>query len=142
MANTWESHSEFFCARDARAAVALGSVHSPKAVQRQPTGWSSQFQVSFNDYAQLRDLYRRARLVVVPLIETDFQAGITTVLEAMAMGKAIITTATAGRSEVIIDGETGMLVPPGDAPALREAIERLLNDPGERQRLGESARAA
>ena len=127
---------------DVPVAIALGSVHSPGALRHQPAGWPSQFQVSFNDYAQLRDLYRRARLVVVPIIETDFQAGITTVLEAMAMGKAIITTATAGRTEVIVDGETGILVPPGDTLALRAAIQRLLSDPQERKRLGENARAA
>src|SRR5262249_42278583 len=60
---------------------------------------------------------------------TDFQAGVTTILEAMAMGKAVVCTRTAGQTDVIVDGETGVYVPPGDVAALGAAIERLLADP-------------
>jgi glycosyltransferase involved in cell wall biosynthesis len=92
-------------------------------------------------FADLRTLYASAELVVVPLVDTDFQAGITTILEAMAMGKAIICTRTRGQVDVIVDGSTGIYVPPGDADALRSAIERLLADPGLTGRLGGAARA-
>jgi glycosyltransferase involved in cell wall biosynthesis len=46
----------------------------------------------------LRDLYSQSRFVVVPLHEVDFDAGVTTLTEAMAMGKAVIVTRTRGRS--------------------------------------------
>lgn len=92
------------------------------------------------DYAGLRDLYAQSSFVVVPLRETDFQAGITTILEAMAMGKAVIATRTAGQTDVIIDGLTGLVVPPGDVDAWRHAIMRLRQDPGLRERLGRNAR--
>jgi D-inositol-3-phosphate glycosyltransferase len=42
--------------------------------------------------------------------------------------------------DLVVDGETGILVPPGDVDALREALERLLADEGLRRRLGDAAR--
>lgn len=89
---------------------------------------------------ELRDLYVRSDLVVVPLIESDFQAGITTILEAMAMGKPLICSHTIGQTDTIVDGHNGVYVPPGDAPALRAAIERLLVEPDVAGALGTEAR--
>ena len=43
-------------------------------------------------------------LVVVPLVENDFQAGITTILEAMSMGRAVICTRTTGQTDAVADG--------------------------------------
>jgi glycosyltransferase involved in cell wall biosynthesis len=91
-------------------------------------------------FADLRQLYADADVVVVPVVETDFQAGITTILEAMAMGKPVICTRTAGQTDTIVDGETGIYVPPGDAVAMRGAIERVTADRELRHRLGEAAR--
>jgi glycosyltransferase involved in cell wall biosynthesis len=92
------------------------------------------------DLFKLRQLYADAAFVVVPLEATDFQAGITTILEAMAMGKSVVCTATPGQTDVIVDGENGVYVPVADAGALRAAIERLLADPAEAARLGASGR--
>jgi glycosyltransferase involved in cell wall biosynthesis len=92
------------------------------------------------DQHELRELYSESALVVVPLVEIDFQAGITTILEAMSMERAVICTRTSGQTDTIIDGSTGVYVPPGDAVALRAAIRRLLDDPAEVERLGGNAR--
>jgi glycosyltransferase involved in cell wall biosynthesis len=86
----------------------------------------------------LRQLYADASFVVVPLQETDFQAGITTILEAMSMGKAVVCTRTTGQTDAIIDGETGVYVPPADSERLRAEIQRLLADPAAATRLGEA----
>ena len=59
------------------------------------------------DYAALRALYAESSFVVVPLRETDFQAGVTTILEAMAMGKAVIATRTTGRRTSSRTARTG-----------------------------------
>ena len=91
-------------------------------------------------YAELRGLYAQSSFVVVPLKETDFQAGVTTMLEAMAMGKAVVATRTTGQTDVITDGENGLSVAPGDAAGWREAIERLRGDAALRARLGANAR--
>jgi glycosyltransferase involved in cell wall biosynthesis len=79
-------------------------------------------------------------VAVVPLFENDYQTGISTILEMMAMGKALIVTKTRGQTDTIIDGENGLYVPPGDPAALRTAIERLRKDPAEARRLGANAR--
>ena len=67
-------------------------------------------------------------------------AGITTLLEAMAMGKAIVLTETAALRGVIEHGYSGLTVPPGDYASLREAVEELLETPSLRTSLGERAR--
>ena len=92
------------------------------------------------EYRELRDLYAESSFVVVPLYQTDFQAGITTILEAMAMGKAVIATRTTGQTDVITDGENGLTVAPGDVEGWKEAIQRLRTDEVLRQRLGHNAR--
>ena len=61
-------------------------------------------------------------------------------LEAGACGKASIASTTAGCSEAVADGRTGLLVPPRSAPRLAGAICRLIDDPILRRRLGNSAR--
>ena len=63
----------------------------------------------------------------------------TTLLDAMALGRPIIATKTGGIPEVIIDGKTGLLVPPRDAQSLASAIVALLRDPERRARLGTEA---
>jgi glycogen(starch) synthase len=62
-------------------------------------------------------------------------------LEAMAAGKPVIASRVGGVPELVLDGETGMLVPPEDLPALAMAIDRLACDPGLRARLGAAGRA-
>lgn len=64
-----------------------------------------------------------------------------TVLEAMASGLPIVATRVAGTPELIIHGETGMLVEPGDARQLAETIKFLIQHPDEAIRLGRNARA-
>lgn len=92
-------------------------------------------------YAELRDLYAGAALVVAPLYDTPQAAGITTILEAMAMGKAVVATRSAGLPDVLVPGETGIVVEP-NAHALAAALQQLLDDPTRRQTLAEAGRRA
>lgn len=92
------------------------------------------------DLFELRALYAASTFVVVPLQDTDFQAGITSILEAMSMGKAVVCTRTPGQTDTLVDGEHGIYVPPGDVGAMRTAIARLLADPNEAARLGANGR--
>jgi glycosyltransferase involved in cell wall biosynthesis len=125
-----------------RVRVAAGSLFSPGARRDDPPAWPANFEVAFADHLALRELYARAAVVVVPLVQTDFQAGVTSILEAMAMGRPVVVTATAGQRDIVENGVTGITVPPGDAAALRDAISGLLSDPRERRRLGANAREA
>jgi glycosyltransferase involved in cell wall biosynthesis len=63
------------------------------------------------------------------------------VLEAMAARRAVVSSAIGGTAELIADGESGLLVPPGDAEALATALRRLLDDPSLRKALAARARA-
>lgn len=62
--------------------------------------------------------------------------------EAMAAGRAIVSTGLGGAAEVVEDGVTALIVPPGDPAALASAVARLAGDPPLRARLGAAARSA
>lgn len=88
------------------------------------------------------ELMLNSAVVVVPLEpRRDRSAGQTTYVQAMARGKPVIVTDTPGVRDYIQDGHTGVIVPPRDPDALAAAIRALLDDPDERKRMGESARA-
>jgi glycosyltransferase involved in cell wall biosynthesis len=89
------------------------------------------FQPSVFPYLAAMDVY------VHPALMEGF--GIA-VLEAMAMRKPVVATETGGLPEVVRDGETGLLVPPGDVESLARAVSSLLRDPARRRQLGEAGR--
>ena len=60
-------------------------------------------------------------------------------LEAMAAGRPVVATAVGGNTECVVNGETGLLVPPRDPGAMADAVLRLLRDPEMAQRMGEAA---
>ncbi len=93
----------------------------------------------FSQY-ELRQLYADSRFVVMPLLNVNYQAGVTAILEAMAMGRAVICSRTPGQTDVVIDGETGLYVPPGDPDALRAAIMQLVTHPDQAARMGQAGR--
>ena len=62
------------------------------------------------------------------------------VLQASAMGLPVVSTAVGGIPEAVIDGKTGILVPPDDARSLAEALTALLADPASRERMGHAGR--
>jgi glycosyltransferase involved in cell wall biosynthesis len=125
---------------DASLYVADHSNFSPNAKGRHPSTWPIGTKRAALDPSELRDLYSRAALVVVPVVETTFPAGITTVLEAMAMGKAVVVSATDGLRGVLDDDGSVVFVAPADAAALQRAITSLLADPAKRSAIGRRAR--
>lgn len=86
----------------------------------------------------LQPLYARAAVVACPSLREGFGVACA---EAMAHGRPVVASAVGGLRDLVVDDETGILVPPGDVDALRTALERLLADPEERQRLGRAGRA-
>jgi len=87
-----------------------------------------------------RDQNWVARFVVIPLTAVDEAVGLTAILSAMAAGKAVISTALPGPAEYVVPGETGWLVPVGDAAALRQAIQSLWDQPELCTQMGKKAR--
>jgi glycosyltransferase involved in cell wall biosynthesis len=96
--------------------------------------------VGQRSFVELRELYARARFVVVPVLPTDMDNGVTVIIESLLMGKAVICTDTAGRPDFLEHGVNCRLVPTGDVDALREAITELWSDPDECNRLGAAGR--
>lgn len=93
-------------------------------------------------YRELREVYAKARLVVLPLFGLDPADGITGMIEAMAMGKPLIVSRTTGVKDYVVDNETGVYVEPQNPEALRDAILSLWQQPAEQKRLGRNGRQA
>ncbi|MEZ4681169.1 MAG: glycosyltransferase family 4 protein [Caldilineaceae bacterium] len=122
--------------------IAAGSPFSKRANTAEQMALPANVTVSRFTQFELRQLYADSLFVVVPLYNVDFQAGVTVILEAMAMGKAVICSGTPGQTDVVIEAETGLYVPPEDPEALRRAIEYLLAHPEEAIRMGQAGRRA
>ncbi len=88
-----------------------------------------------NDSPELKRLYESSRVFVLPSAVENFPI---VLLEAMASGLAIVTTADTGCAQVV--GETGVLVPSQDVPALADALKRLTDDPALCRALGDAGR--
>ena len=83
------------------------------------------------DYLQAAD---------IGLFTSDMESFCLSILEAMCFGCPSVATAVGGIPEVVVSGSSGVLVPPGDAGALAEAVGSLIRDPGRRAALGAAAR--
>ncbi len=80
------------------------------------------------------------RLMTVYALPTHREGFPNSVLEAQAAGLPVVTTRATGALDSIVDGVTGLLVPPQDSHALAQALARLLDDPGLAGRMGEAGR--
>ena len=95
--------------------------------------------IGYRAQGEVAALMEQADMLVLP----SFAEGLPVVLmEALASRIPVIATPVAGVSELVRDGETGLLVPPGDVDGLEDALGRLLADPDLCRRLGEAGRAA
>jgi glycosyltransferase involved in cell wall biosynthesis len=79
----------------------------------------------------------RAEIVWVPSLT---RGGVNVTLEAMAIGRPVVATKVSGLSDVIVDGVTGFLVPPGDKTALARKTRTLLDDPSIRTRMSSAGK--
>ena len=93
--------------------------------------------LGFVTHDELQRLYRRAAVVACPSRREGF--GVTC-LEAMAHARPVVATGVGGLRDLVVDGETGLVVPPHDIASLRAALERLLADPHLRRRYGAAGR--
>ncbi len=89
-------------------------------------------------HAAVMAAWRRCSLAVAPSTWPE-PFGVV-VLEAMAAGRPVIASRIGGLPDMVVDGETGVLIPPDDPAALRSALERLLADRELRDQLGQAGR--
>lgn len=98
--------------------------------------------------AQLPLVYRSAEVLALPSVEVSCYGKHIAVsellglalLEAMASGTPVIASRVGGVPEIVRDGETGFLVPPGDVAALHDRLSQILGDPTLQRKLGDNAR--
>jgi glycosyltransferase involved in cell wall biosynthesis len=117
-----------------RVRIVGGGPEKP-ALQEQATRLGIRERVTFEgvvDSDRIDAVFTRSDALVLPAIvtETGETEGLGVVLiEAMGYGKPVIATSAGGIVDVVSDGETGLLVPPGDAPALADAIRTAMDNP-------------
>lgn len=87
-----------------------------------------------------RDVAERLAEAQVFVLATNWEGLPRSILEAMRAGLPVVASDVGGVREAVADGETGFLVPRGDAEALRDRLARLLADPALRRRMGEAGR--
>lgn len=82
--------------------------------------------------------WKRCSIGLIPSIVAD--ACPTVAMEAMVMGRPVVATRSGGLVDIVVHGETGILVPPANSQALRIALQSLLNDPSLQERMGTLAK--
>jgi glycosyltransferase involved in cell wall biosynthesis len=112
---------------------------NPNAIsQAELDGWVADGSIEFlGRLADVRPAIEACSVYVLP----SYREGTPrTVLEAMAMGRAIVTTDAPGCSETVVDGDNGFLVPVQDAEALAQAMRRFIEEPSLQTSMGARAR--
>jgi hypothetical protein len=113
---------------------------SPNATAKQsrfPNPMPSNMAAQHYDWPDLRQLYRDADVVAISLLENQYSAGLTVLMEALACRRPVVMTRTTGLAEQLIDRGIVLGVKPGDAAGMRQAIVHLLNNPEEAQTLAQ-----
>jgi len=119
---------------DARLTV-VGPPRAPDGADLAGVDWLG----AVENQTELRRLYEEASVFVMPSL---FEPWGHVFLEAMGCGLPCIGAAHCAMPEIISDGETGLLVPPGEVEPLAAALERLLGDPSLAERYGRAAHAS
>ncbi len=86
---------------------------------------------------EMQSALRRWDVLVLPSLEEGFPLA---ALEAMAAGLPVVASSVGGVPELVVDGETGWLVPPADAQSLASRLRALLRDPEQRRKMGSAGR--
>ena len=97
-------------------------------------------RVRFLGELPIADVPRWYQRITIYAFTSRYEGFGLTLLEAMAAGNALVATRAGAANQVVIDGRTGLLVPPGDVEALVAALERLMRDPAEAAAMGQRAR--
>ena len=126
----------FVSLRRRHPALKLRVIGEPPAGTEQVEGVEVMGRVS---RGEMPEAYRRGDIFVLPTLSDNTPV---TLMEAMASGLPSVSTLVGGIPEMVEDGVTGRLVPPGDVAALEAALEDMVADPEARRRMGRAARTA
>ena len=106
--------------------------------ERQLRDWDASGDVAWwGERSDIAEIWAKGQIAVLPSHREGLPKSL---LEAAACGRPMVAADVSGCREIVKDGVTGLLVPPGDAGGLADALERLARDPDLRRRLGAAAR--
>ena len=106
--------------------------------ERQLRDWDAAGDVAWwGERSDIAEIWAKGQIAVLPSHREGLPKSL---LEAAACGRPMVAADVSGCREIVKDGVTGLLVPPGDAEGLADALERLARDPDLRRRLGAAAR--
>lgn len=144
---TYKGHEYFIEAagriagqRDDVTFVIVGEGPEEQSIRRRidESGWASRIRLlGFRD--DLLDVFRSLDVFAIPSVEGDTIPQV--LMQALALGIPVVSTTVGSIPDVVIDGETGYVVPPRDGRTLADRIALLLSDAGLRSRLGANGRA-
>ena len=135
--------SAFSCLAEKYAALSMavvgGGVADDAIVRSFPDRLRPRISSHYaRDDREAAQLFAAADVFVLPSL---FEGTPLTLIEAMASGLPIVTTATCGMKDIIRDGENGLLVPTRSPESIVKAIDRLLGSAEMRMKIGQAARA-
>ena len=144
----WKGHKTLL---EAFSMVARNRPHAKLMIVGEVAFWENSYEGELKDLAvdlrvadrviwtgyreDIPELLRLCDLFVLPSVNEPFGR---VLIEAMATGKPVIGTNSGGVPEIIVDGETGLLVPSNSPTVLAEAIEEMLSDPLAARQMGQA----
>lgn len=117
--------------------VHVGKIQEPEVKEALDSAGNGNFSLRGPvSWPSISECYEPADIVIAP---SRFETFGYTVLEAMVHGKPVVASEVGGLRDLIVNGETGFLIPPGDSRALADAVVRLLTDSDLRHKMGYAA---
>lgn len=135
------AHRDWETLLEALARVDMPAILAPGRPLEVPSDMDGRVQViEMPSPEGGRRLASRASVIAVVMKDTELPSGPLVLLDAMAMGKAVVASSVNGTRDYVMDKETALVVPPSDPLALAGALTQLGSDPGLRRRLGQQAK--
>lgn len=133
--------ARYVCAKYPQTKFVLtGRGSTEKHLRKMVSSLGLEQNIHFAGYVDLNTLLKYYQGAIIYVLPSFYEALPASLLQAMSCGISPVATDVEGTSELIIDGENGLLVPPGNPEKLAETILTLLEDEGRRKRIGANAR--
>lgn len=132
-------HDLIDAATDQTSVEVAGTCHEPNYMKELKSKIGTK-PVTFHEGIPDADLLKKIQTSTAVVLPSLVDGGFTSAIEAMACGTPVIGTQLGSLPEVVEDGVTGLLVPPGNPQALREKMQFLLQNPQKAAEMGKNAR--
>lgn len=118
---------------------AVSPNYSDKQRTAIPDSLPKNMEMRHYEWVELRQLYQKSRVTVISLLQNDYSAGLTVMMEAMACARPVIISRTSGLAETMIDKGLVVGVEVGDVAGLKASIQHLLDNPEKAEAMAQRA---